>query len=78
MTEPMVLPLSVNRGKVNEFIRSLGFDPSEVSHVEITPRAIYLTSYLRDNAGQIYTIKEDGRVRVATQTKHVDIKDSDA
>lgn len=78
MREAIALKMSVHRAKVNEFIRSLGFDPNEVSHVEITPRAIFLTSYLRENSGQIYTIREGTNVRVATETRHVDITDEDA
>lgn len=73
--KPITIKTSVFRGQVNEFIRSLGFDAAEISHVEITPQAIYLTSYLRDQSGQIYTIKEGGNVRPATQTQHVAIKD---
>jgi len=67
---------SVQRSKLIEFIKALGFDPNEVSRMEITPQAIYVTTYLRDASGQIYLAKEGiGNVRPATETTHVVVED---
>ena len=74
--EAMQISLAANRAKVNEFIRSLGFDPNEISHVEITPRAIYLMAYMRNELGEFYVLREGGNVRVATETYHVDITEA--
>lgn len=69
---------NVQRGKVNEFLRSLGIDPSETMHVEITPFHLYVREYARDASGQIYVIREEnGTSRVASNTRHLEIKDDD-
>ena len=71
-----VTVMNIERNKVIEFVKSLGFDPNEVSHMEITSQAIYVQTYLRDSSGQIYTITEvNGSKSVAQETRHVVITD---
>ena len=68
----------VERGKVSAFLRSLGIDPGETMKVEITPFHIYVQEYARDASGQIYVIREEnGSSRVASNTRHVEIRDDD-
>ena len=75
-TDTVSATTGVHRSKVIDFIKALGFDPNEVSQVEITPSYIYVTSYLKNEQGQIYLAKDGmNNVSPATETSHVEVQD---
>ncbi len=60
--------MSEARDKINAFLQDMGFDPTQVASVEITPHVMWVHLFERDKEGKLYV---DSMGFVAKRTEKV-------
>jgi len=57
---------SISRSELFAFVRTLGGNPRDTAHIEITPQAVKVTTYLRDEEGRRVAAGDEIASEVAT------------